>query len=262
VSGGRLRISRSAPETAAMPDHVFARACGLADPKCPAVTVSPTADVGHRTASIAGRFGRYTMLAGAAVSWSMAGLAFWIGAGVVCPNGTCRVLEVDRQLLGTLNALRQPWLDATLTAATWLGSIIVLLPFALALAWRYRRRGQPGAALLLPVAVGGAWLLAHAGKLLAVRPRPDLYPALIAMPGDLSFPSAHAMQITAFALAWVLAAESRPGWVRVVAAALIVLAVALSRLYLQVHFPSDVVIGIIAAAAWVIGLRLFMGARA
>ena len=202
------------------------------------------------------------MLAGAAVFWSMAGLTFWIGAGVVCPNGTCRVLELDRQLLGTLNALRQPWLDAILTAATWLGSIIVLLPFALALAWRYRRRGQLGAALLLPIAVGGAWLLAHTGKLLAVRPRPDLYPALIAMPADLSFPSAHAMQITAFALAWVLAAGSRPGWACVIAASVIILAVALSRLYLQVHFPSDVAIGVIAAAAWVIGLRLFLGARA
>ncbi|MBK7470139.1 MAG: hypothetical protein IPI73_05395 [Betaproteobacteria bacterium] len=114
-------------------------------------------------------------------------------------------------LLAALNALQQPWLNAVLTAATWLGSIVVLLPLALALAWRYLRRGQSGAALLLPMAVGGAWLLAHAGKLLVVRPRPDLYPALIAMPAEFSFPSAHAMQITAFALAWVAATGWRPG---------------------------------------------------
>jgi membrane-associated phospholipid phosphatase len=43
---------------------------------------------------------------------------------------------------------------------------------------------------------------------------------------------------------------------------LIILVVALSRLYLQLHFPSDVVIGMIAGAAWVVGLRLFLGARA
>ncbi len=202
------------------------------------------------------------MLAGAAAVWSMAGLTLWIGAGVVCPHGTCRVLELDRQLLGALDALQRPWLGAILTAATWLGSIAVLLPAALGLAWRYRRRGPPGAALLLPIAVGGAWLLAHAGKLLVVRPRPDLYPALIEMPADLSFPSAHTMQITAFAFAWVLAAGSRPGWAAVAAAALIILVVALSRLYLQVHFPSDVVIGMIAGAAWAVGLRLALGARA
>lgn len=219
-------------------------------------------DIGHRAAPLTGRFGRYAMLAGAAVSWGIAGLALWLGARTVCPLGTCRVLELDRQLLWALNALQRPWLDALLTAATWLGSIIVLVPLALALAWRYRLRGQPVAALLLPLAVGGAWLLAHAGKLLVVRPRPDLYPALIAMPADLSFPSAHAMQITAFALAWVLAAGSRPGWAGVVAAALIILVVALSRLYLQLHFPSDVVIGMIAGAAWVVGLRFFLGARA
>jgi undecaprenyl-diphosphatase len=205
------------------------------------------------------------MLAGAALFWSMAGLSLWIGAGLVCPSGACRVLEFDRQVLGALNALQRPWLDAILTAATWLGSIIVLLPAALALAWRYRHRGQPGAALLLPIAVGGAWLLAHAGKLLVLRPRPDLYPALIAMPADHSFPSAHTLQITAFAFAWVLAAGSRPGWpgvTAVTAAALIILVVALSRLYLQVHFPSDVVIAMIAGAAWVLGLRFALGARA
>jgi undecaprenyl-diphosphatase len=201
------------------------------------------------------------MLAGAALSWSMAGLSVWIGANVVCPGGSCRVLELDRRLLEALNALQRPWLDAILTAATWFGSVIVLLPAALALAWRYRRRGQPGAALLLPIAVGGAWLLAHAGKLVVLRPRPDLYPALIAMPHDLSFPSAHALQITAFALAWVLAAGSRPRSAAVAAAASIILVVALSRLYLQVHFPSDVVIGIIAGAVWVAGLRFALGAR-
>jgi undecaprenyl-diphosphatase len=82
------------------------------------------------------------------------------------------------------------------------------------------------------------------------------------MPADLSFPSAHTLQITAFAFAWVLAAGSRPGGVGVIASVLIILVVALSRLYLQVHFPSDVVIGMIAGTTWVVGLRLALGARA
>ena len=202
------------------------------------------------------------MLAGAALFWSIAALSLWIGAGVVCPNGSCQVLELDRQLLGALNTLQRPWLDAVLTAATWLGSIALLLPIALGLAWRDQRRGPPGAALLLPLAVGGAWLLAHAVKLLVDRPRPDLYPALIAMPVDDSFPSAHTMQITAFAVACVLAAGSRPGRAGVTAAALIILVVAFSRIYLQVHFPSDVGIGMIAGAAWAVGLRFALGARA
>jgi undecaprenyl-diphosphatase len=202
------------------------------------------------------------MLAGAVAFWSIAGLAMWLGARVVCPGGICRARDFDRELLAALSALQHPWLNAFFGAATWLGSISVLLPLGLALAWRYQRRGQCADALLLPLAVGGAWLLAHAGKLLVVRPRPDLYPALIPMPADLSFPSAHAMQITAFAFAWVLAAGSRPGWPILAAAALTILVVGLSRLYLQVHFPSDVMVGMIAGAAWAIGLRLSLGARA
>jgi membrane-associated phospholipid phosphatase len=247
-----------------MPEHAFARNRRPAEPLSPANTarVRPNADNAPRIAGFPGRLDRYTMLAGAVAFWSIAGLAMWLGARVVCPDGICRALDFDRELLAALHALQRPWLDAVLTGATWPGSIAVLLPAALALSWRYRRRGPPGAALLLPIAVGGAWLLAHAGKLLVARPRPDLYPALISIPADLSFPSAHTMQITAFAFAWVLAAGSRPGWAGVIAAALIILAVALSRLYLQVHFPSDVVIGMIAGAAWVVGLRLALGARA
>jgi membrane-associated phospholipid phosphatase len=247
-----------------MPEHAFARNRRPAEPMSIAETAQPRphADDAPRIALFLGRFGRYAMLAGAVAFWSLAALATWLGARAVCPDGICRALDFDRELLAALHALQRPWLDAILTRATWLGSIAVLLPVALALSWRHRRRGPPGAALLLPIAVGGAWLLAHASKLLVARPRPDLYPALISMPADPSYPSAHALQITAFALAWVLAAGSRPRWAGAIAAALIILAVALSRLYLQVHFPSDVVIGMIAGAAWVVGLRLALGARA
>lgn len=219
-------------------------------------------DVAHGAEAPTGQLGRYTMVSGAAICWSLGGLAFWLGARFVCPDGSCRALDLDRRVLGSLDALRQPWLDAVMTAVTWLGSIMVLLPLALALAWRRWHLGRHVDALLPAVAVTGAWLLAHLGKLLVARPRPDVHPALISQPADLSFPSAHTMQITAFALAWVLAPGSRPGWGGVAAATSAILGVALSRLYLQVHFPSDVAIAIIAAAAWVVGLRLFLGGRA
>jgi len=206
--------------------------------------------------------GRRVMLGGAVAAWATAGLALWIGAGAACPGGACRVPELDRQLLGALNALQRPWLDAFLATATWFGSSAVLLPAALALSWWYLRRGNRVAAVALPVAVGGASLLAHACKLLVARLRPDLEPALTALPSDLSFPSAHALQVTAFAFAWLLASGSRPGWAGIAAAVSIVLAVALSRVYLQVHFPSDVLVGMIAGAGWAVGLRLLLGAHA
>jgi membrane-associated phospholipid phosphatase len=197
-------------------------------------------------------------LIGAFLFWSIAAAALWLGGIAVCPGGACHVLEFDRWVLGALHAVQQPELDTFFRAATWLGSISVLFPAALALAWWFQRRGQPAAAVLLPLAVGGAWLLAHVGKLLIVRPRPELYPALIEMPADLSFPSAHAMQITAFALTCVLAPGTQPGWVGLAGATLLVLLVALSRLYLQVHFPSDILIGLIVGTGWAAGLRLLL----
>lgn len=188
-------------------------------------------------------------------------LALYAGAMAVCPDGHCTALSWDRGILRLLHETQHPALTVFFSAATWLGSIVVLLPASLLLARHYLRHGQPRAALLLPLAVGGAWLLAHAGKLLVDRPRPDLYPALIGMPTDLSFPSAHTLQIAAFFVAWLLAQGSRPNWRAIAAAAMVVMVVAWSRLYLQVHFPSDVLAGLIVGAAWVIGLRLLLETR-
>ena len=107
----------------------------------------------------------------------------------------------------------------------------------------------------VPLALIGAAALAHLAKLAIERPRPDLLPALVAMPADPSFPSAHAMQATAFAVAWLLRPGARPGAAEAVAALLLAAAVAGSRVYLQVHFVSDVAFGVIAAILWVLALR-------
>lgn len=207
------------------------------------------------------QYRRREMLAGAAACWSLGALAMWAGARIVCPEGVCRVPDFDRSGLATMSELRRPWLDTVMTAATWLGSLAVLLPGAAAVAvWRWRR-GRSGDAFLLAAAVCGAAVLAHAGKLLVARPRPDMHAVLVAMPPDLSFPSAHTLQIAAFASAWILAARPRPAPAAVVAAALVIALVAGSRVYLQVHFPSDVAVAIVAGAAWAAGLRLLQEAR-
>jgi membrane-associated phospholipid phosphatase len=197
------------------------------------------------------------------VVWFVTAGMLWLGASSVCPLGACQVPAIDRDVLDLLNHWRAPWLDVAMATLTWLGSIMVLLPAALILARHFWARGRTTAARLLPLAVGGAWLWAQLSKWLIDRPRPEFHPALIAMPADASFPSAHTMQIAAFALACLFAQHTarQPVWPLAIVATALVGVVALSRLYLQVHFPTDVAFGLIAGVGWVLGLRLLLGAQ-
>ena len=162
------------------------------------------------------------------------------------------LMDWDHAGLALAHAARVPWLDALFTAVTWLGSLAVLLPLALLLWWR--RRGERSASFVA-LALIGASALGHLVKLIAARPRPDLYPPLVPMPEDWSFPSAHAVQVTAFALAWLLRPGTSPGRIEIVIFLAAAALVGVSRPYLQVHFPSDVIAGAILAALWVLLLR-------
>ena len=137
-----------------------------------------------------------------------------------------------------------------MTAVTWLGSMLVLLPAAFLLSFWTPRRGAR--AFFLPLALVGGWLLLHAAKWLVDRPRPDLFPSLVQMPTDASFPSGHAAQATILVVAWLATRRPEPAWGYWLAGAAFVALVALSRLYLQVHFPTDVIAGLLFGLAWVV----------
>ncbi len=162
------------------------------------------------------------------------------------------MISWDAGGLALLHSMRAGWLDSLFRAVTWFGSLAVLLPLAMLLWWR--RRGERGAAFVA-LALISASALGHLVKLIAARPRPDLFPPLIPMPEDWSFPSAHALQVTAFALAWVLRPGASTGRIEIAVLLAAVTVVIASRLYLQVHFPSDVVAGAMLASLWVLLLR-------
>lgn len=189
--------------------------------------------------------------------WTLSIAILAAGAWVVCPGGLCGLTDFDRIGLEAANGLRSPQLDRFMRALTWLGSLRVLLPMTGLGAWLLYRRGRRGDAGFLVLAVSSSAALGHVVKLWVARPRPDLFPPAIPLPEDWSYPSNHAMQAAAAALAlWLLAGRSRAALALLFGG--VVLAVGFSRIYLQVHYPSDVVAGTLAAGFWVAGLHALM----
>jgi undecaprenyl-diphosphatase len=138
---------------------------------------------------------------------------------------------------------------------TWAGSAFVLVPLALICCLVLVRAGLRREALAVALSLAGAMLISDAIKLLVSRPRPPVE-HLQAVTGS-SFPSGHATEASAFWFSLVLAlraARVAPTRVRLATglAIALVLAVALSRVYLGVHYPADVIAGVLLGTAWAV----------
>jgi undecaprenyl-diphosphatase len=179
------------------------------------------------------------------------------GATIVCREAACAAGTVDAAGLALAARGHAPLADAFFRFVTWGGSLLVLGPLALAHAFFAWQRLGSRQAFFVPCALAGAVLLGHAVKILVARERPAL-DALVAMPADASFPSAHTLQVSTFVLAWLLApgrGARRPRAAEIGLAIVLVALVAWSRLHLQVHFPSDILFALAAATIWVLALR-------
>lgn len=146
--------------------------------------------------------------------------------------------------------------DVIMLAATRAGGFLpmtCLTGLALLLLVLSRR---PREARYLLVSAGGCLLLNVGLKLAFHRARPGALPYLIARPTSLSFPSGHTMGTTGVigslvVIAYALHAQTPVRWLITAAGVSIVLCVGVSRIYLGAHYPSDVLGGVLAAAAWI-----------
>lgn len=113
------------------------------------------------------------------------------------------------------------------------------------------------------VSFGGSALLNMGAKQFFARDRPSLWES-IAPEESFSFPSGHAMgSMTLAVVVTMLAWNTRWRWPVFGVALMFAVLVGTSRIYLGVHYPSDIIGGWMAAVAWVVGVyfALFRPAR-
>jgi undecaprenyl-diphosphatase len=152
-------------------------------------------------------------------------------------------------------AIRRPALTSVMLAFTTVGGGLIALPFALACAaWFRAFRGGRTAGFYIVACLTG-WGMHALLKLVFGRARPTLIPRLHGA-GWVSFPSGHAMTSTViYGLAILLATERSRGTVGsralVAAGCLLIAGISFSRVYLGVHYPSDVVAGMLGGWAWI-----------
>jgi len=176
------------------------------------------------------------------------------------------VLEGDTRVFDTylLLLLRNPsdasdplgpiWFEQMARDFTALGSVGVLTLVSVAVVVFLVLARRRAAALMVVACIGGGWLVTEALKHGFERPRPDLVPhgAVIF---TSSFPSSHAaMSAVVYLTLGALLARVQPGRRLKIhlmsSAVLLTLLVGVSRVYLAVHWPSDVLAGWTVGAAW------------
>lgn len=166
------------------------------------------------------------------------------------------VLQAFRNPVNLADAVGPRWLEFAFRDLTSLGGTTVLTLMTAAVIGFLLVDGKRAAALLVFVSVSSGALLSTILKLVVARPRPDLVPHLVEV-SSASFPSGHAMlsAVVYLTLGALLSRLEGPPRVKIyvlsVAIAL-TLSIGVSRVYLGVHWPTDVLAGWCAGAAWAV----------
>lgn len=190
------------------------------------------------------------ILAGAAIAfiaaWAFAELAEHVQAGTIQP--------VDDAVLRWVSGYRAEWLEASLMEVSVLGSWVVVVVVATVAALFLSLSRRRWSVIFLIVTTIGGIIINQLLKAGFARPRPQIFEW-----GDhvvtSSFPSGHATSaaITYGTIAYLIARLHERAITRraiLAAAAVLILLVSTSRVYLGVHYLSDVIAGLLVGLAW------------
>lgn len=182
---------------------------------------------------------------------------------------TGEVLEGETRAFdeGVLLMLRNPsdpampvgpaWLTKMMVDITALGGVTVLTLLVTLVVVYLVLRHKYRTAAFVTVSILGGWALSSAMKIGIARPRPEVVQHLVEV-SDMSFPSGHAMlsAITYLTLGAMLSRLEETPSLRYffpLVAVVLTLLIGLSRIYLGVHYPTDVLGGWAAGTVWACG---------
>jgi undecaprenyl-diphosphatase len=195
-----------------------------------------------------------------AAVWLAAGLAFSAFVIWAFFKLTDEVLEgdsraFDRTVLLWIHQNFPDWIGGPMRLATALGYYYVVVPLLAVAVFLFYRRGWRLSAALLAVSTGGSIVLTTVLKGVFQRARPELFDSGY-QASFYSFPSGHATVAVGFyGMLTVILAYRLQGFARWVVAAcgvLVVLLIGFSRLYLGVHYPTDILAGYLSALLWLV----------
>jgi undecaprenyl-diphosphatase len=192
-------------------------------------------------------------LALAAFVWLMAAVA----AG--------RTLPFDLQVRSRIHDIAANPLTTAMTIVTSFGSLRWIGFAAVAACVLLQREGHSRQALVVAVVLAGSIPIENGLKLLVRRQRPAAFFNVVE-PATYSFPSGHAFFSTSFygALGYVsarLARKRTQGAIIWLSAISSIVLICLSRVYLGVHYPTDVAGGVLIACFWMNAVLMFVKLR-
>lgn len=167
--------------------------------------------------------------------------------------------QYDQKILDALFAIRTPYLNTLFLYITALGNTsIVLLFLLLSSVFIYKKGKRFELKVILassPLALGGTFFI----KDFVLRPRPYAGFSLVSE-SSYSFPSAHSViAVTGYFLVlWTMAScvkNKTLGMVLRVLSVVVCVALAFSRMYVGVHFPSDVVCGVLIGIGAIVSCK-------
>ncbi|MCL4440517.1 MAG: phosphatase PAP2 family protein [Firmicutes bacterium] len=202
---------------------------------------------------------------GAFGNYLLVGSVLGIGSMLLFAKLASELLEnelkwFDNAVIDLVHRLDSPLTTEVMKGLSTIGSSTVMIGVALVAAlllWWVKRHFWD--ALMVPVALIGSYSLNELLKWIFRRDRPNV--ARLVEATGYSFPSGHAMvSMTVFGLlaylAWINLRQPLLRYLLTCTLVLLAVAIGISRIYLGVHYPSDVLAGFAAGGFWLVGCIL------